>query len=349
MTRLPLPAILSGLRLPVIAAPMFIVSYPELVAAQCKAGIVGSFPALNARPAEVLDTWLSRLKEELDAYQKTHPERKVGPVAVNQIIHTSNTRLEQDVRVCVKHQVPIYITSLRAPIKEIVDAVHSYGGIVLHDVISVRHAQKALEAGVDGLILVAAGAGGHAGTLSPFALVGEVRRFFSGPLALSGAIATGDAILATQAMGADFAYIGTRFIATQEAHASQAYKETITQAHASDIIYTDYFTGIHGNYLQQSIVQAGLDPKNLHQQDAKQPSALGSVINADANHSKAWKDIWGAGAAVGLIDDVLPVAEVVDQLEREYLAAKQRCLVNTQASTVSGNKACDDHRAMLNH
>ena len=349
MIRTPLPAILSGLRLPVIAAPMFIVSYPELVAAQCKAGIVGSFPALNARPAEVLDTWLNSLKEDLDVYQKTHPTRKVGPIAVNQIIHTSNSRLEQDVRVCVKHRVPIYITSLRAPIKEIVDAVHSYGGIVLHDVISVRHAQKALEAGVDGLILVAAGAGGHAGTLSPFALVGEVRRFFSGPLALSGAIATGDAILATQAMGADFAYIGTRFIATQEAHASQAYKETITQAHASDIIYTDYFTGIHGNYLQQSIIQAGLDPNNLRKQDVKSP-VLGSVIEADANHhSKAWKDIWGAGAGVGLIDDVLPVAAVIDQLEREYLAARQRCLDSSAQTTAAACNPRDYRHTMLNH
>lgn len=329
-----LPLQLQNLRLPVIAAPMFIVSYPELVAAQCKAGIVGSFPALNARPASMLDTWLSTLAEDLHTHQLNHPEKKVGPIAVNQIIHVSNKRLEEDVRVCVKHKVPIFITSLRAPIKEILDEVHRYGGIVLHDVISVRHAEKALEAGVDGLILVAAGAGGHAGTLSPFSLVGEVRRFFKGPLALSGAISTGDALLASLAAGADFAYMGTRFIATQEAHASMAYKEAITQASANDIVYTDYFTGIHGNYLQQSIVQAGLDPRQLPQVDRSKMD-FAAAAKDDLSSSKVWKDIWGAGQGVGLIDNIPTVADAVTQLESEYHNALQRLLTINQASQLT--------------
>lgn len=312
-----IPEVLKHLRLPIIGAPMFTVSYPELVAAQCKAGIVGAFPALNARPAEKLDSWLAQLNEELSTYKKNYPERIVGPIAVNQIIHASNKRLEQDVRVCVKHRVPIFITSLRAPIKEILDAVHSYGGIVLHDVINQRHAEKALEAGVDGLILVANGAGGHAGTLSPFALVGEVRRFFSGPLVLSGAIATGQAVLAAQVMGADFAYIGTRFIATQEAHASENYKQAIVRAYASDIIYTDYFTGVHGNYIQESIVQAGLDPKNLPKSSAQ---SMDLLTAEQANTAKAWKDIWGAGQAVGLINDVPSVEMLLAQMEKNYWA-----------------------------
>jgi nitronate monooxygenase len=262
-----LPAALQHLALPVIASPMFIVSYPELVLAQCKAGIVGSFPALNARPAELLDEWLTQIGEGIEAHKAANPGAPVGPVAVNQIVHHSNARLEADVRVCVEHRVPIFITSLRAPVKEMIDAVHSYGGIVMHDVINLRHAEKALEAGVDGLILVAAGAGGHAGMTSPFALVGEVRRIFDGPIALSGAIANGGSILAAQAMGADFAYIGTRFIATREAHAREEYKSAILGSKAADIIYTNLFTGVHGNYIRQSILNAGLDPVALPASD----------------------------------------------------------------------------------
>ena len=320
-----LPKALQGLRLPVIAAPMFTVSYPELVKAQCMAGIVGSFPALNARPPELLDEWLTQIQEELTTYQSAHPQRQVGPIAVNQIVHISNTRLEQDMHVCVKHRIPIYITSLRAPVKEMIDAVHSYGGIVLHDVISLRHAEKALEAGVDGLILVAAGAGGHAGGLSPFALVGEVRKVFQGPIVLSGAISNGSSILAAQAMGADFAYMGTRFIASQEAHASSAYKNAIVQAQAADIVYTDYFTGILGNYIKQSIENAGLDPNNL---PAGDPGAFAKLSqeNKDGAASKAWKDIWGAGQGVGLIHDIPSVAQIVDTLETEYQAARKRLL-----------------------
>ena len=320
-----LPKALQGLRLPVIAAPMFTVSYPELVKAQCMAGIVGSFPALNARPPELLDEWLTQIQEELATYQSAHPQRQVGPIAVNQIVHISNTRLERDMHVCVKHRIPIYITSLRAPIKEMIDAVHSYGGIVLHDVISLRHAEKALEAGVDGLILVAAGAGGHAGGLSPFALVGEVRKVFQGPIVLSGAISNGSSILAAQAMGADFAYMGTRFIASQEAHANSAYKDAIVQAQAADIVYTDYFTGILGNYIKQSIENAGLDPNNL---PAGDPGAFAKLSqeNKDGAASKAWKDIWGAGQGVGLIHDIPSVAQIVDNLETEYQAARKRLL-----------------------
>ena len=321
-----IPKILQGLRLPVISAPMFTVSYPELVLAQCKAGIVGSFPALNARPQEKLDDWLSQIQSELADFRKSNPNSKVGPLAVNQIVHVSNARLEQDMYSCVKHRIPIYITSLRAPVKEIIDAVHSYGGIVLHDVVNIRHAEKALEAGVDGLILVAAGAGGHAGALSPFALVGEVRKIFQGPLVLSGAISTGDAVLASQAMGADFAYMGTRFIASQEAHASEQYKQAIVTAQAADIVYTDHFTGIHGNYIKQSIINAGLDPANLPDGD---PQAFAKLSQAgkDGSSAKAWKDIWGAGQGVGLIDGVPTVAQIMDQLESEYQAAKKRLAI----------------------
>ncbi len=320
-----IPKALQDLRLPIIAAPMFTVSYPELVKAQCMAGIVGSFPALNARPPDLLDDWLSQMQSELDDFQKKHPDRKVGPVAVNQIVHISNTRLEQDMRICVKHRVPIYITSLRAPIKEIIDAVHSYGGIILHDVINLRHAEKALEAGVDGLILVAAGAGGHAGALSPFALVGEVRKIYQGPIVLSGAISTGSAVLAAQAMGADFAYMGTRFIASQEAHASESYKEAVVNANAADIVYTDHFTGIHGNYIKQSIVNAGLDPDHLPPGD---PMAFAKLSQAskDGTSAKAWKDIWGAGQGVGLIDGSPSVAKIVDRIEIEYQEAKRSLL-----------------------
>lgn len=315
-----LPAVLKNLVLPVIAAPMFIASGPELVAAQCKAGIVGAFPALNARPPELLDTWLTDIQAELAAYKAAHPTAIVGPIAVNQIVHQSNDRLAHDVEVCVKHRVPIIISSLRAPPKEMMDAIHSYGGIVLHDVISIRHAQKALEVGVDGLILVAAGAGGHAGTLSPFVLVGEVRKFFQGPIALSGAIATGDAVLAAQAMGADFAYIGSRWLATKEANVDDAYREAIVSSAAADVIYTNLFTGIHGNYLKKSIINAGLDPDNLPQAD-KSAMNFGS---GSGSKIKAWRDIWGAGQGVGLIDDVVTVEEVVQRLVAEYKAAQVR-------------------------
>jgi nitronate monooxygenase len=315
---MPLPAILQDLSLPVIASPMFIASGPALVAAQCKAGIVGAFPALNARPAALLDTWLTDLQAELADFQRAHPGKRVGPIAVNQIVHQSNDRLEHDVAVCVRHQVPIIISSLRAPPREMLDAIHAYGGIVLHDVISIRHAQKALEAGVDGLILVAAGAGGHAGALSPFALVGEVRKFYQGPVALSGAIATGDAILAAQAMGADLAYIGSRFLATREANVTDQYREAIVESAAADIVYTNLFTGVHGNYLKKSIVAAGLDPDNL-------PVADKSKMNfGGGSAAKAWRDIWGAGQGVGLMDDVPGVAELVERLRQEYAEARAR-------------------------
>ena len=313
-----IPAALSQLRLPIIGSPMFIVSNPELVKAQCKAGIVGSFPALNARGEGALDVWLTDLQADLAA------DKAAGgtpaPFAVNQIVHPSNARLAEDIAVCLKHQVPIFITSLQAPPKELVDGAHAYGGIVLHDVINARHAKKALEAGVDGLILVAAGAGGHAGTLSPFALVGEIREFYDGLIVLSGSIANGSAVLAAQAMGADLAYMGTRFIATAEANASDAYKQGITEASASDVIYTNLFTGVHGNYLRQSIVNAGLDPDHLPEAD-KSKMNFGSGGNTAA---KAWKDIWGVGQGVAVIDEVLPTADLVNQLETEYRAARAR-------------------------
>lgn len=312
------PLALRDLSIPVIAAPLFIASSPALVAAQCKAGIVGSFPALNARPAALLDSWLTDLHTELAEHQAAHPHQKIGPIAVNQIVHQSNDRLEHDVAVCVKHRVPIIISSLRAPSKEMLDAIHGYGGIVLHDVISIRHAQKALDAGVDGLILVAAGAGGHAGALSPFALVGEVRKFFSGPLALSGAIATGDAILAAQAMGADFAYIGSRWLATQESNVSDDYRQSIMDSNAADIVYSNLFTGVHGNYLKQSIINAGLDPEQLAEADK-------SAMNfASSSKAKAWRDIWGAGQGVGMMHDVPTTAEMVARLTREYHGARAR-------------------------
>ncbi len=317
-----LPAVLQQLSLPVIASPMFIASGPKLVTEQCKAGIVGAFPALNARPAEMLDQWLTEIQDALAAHRAAHPDAIIGPIAVNQIVHQSNDRLAHDVEVCVKHQIPIIISSLRAPPKEMLDAVHSYGGIVLHDVISIRHAQKALEAGVDGLILVAAGAGGHAGGLSPFALVGEVRKFFDGPIALSGSIATGDAILAAQAMGADFAYIGSRWLATQEANTSEGYRQAIVESNAADIVYTNLFTGVHGNYLKKSIVNAGLDPDNLPQADK---TAMNFSTSSGA---KAWRDIWGAGQGVGLMEDVPTVADMVARLKRDYLAARARVMAS---------------------
>ena len=305
-----IPASLNqNLALPVICAPMFIISNPDLVIAQCKGGVIGSFPALNARPKDLLDEWLTRIKAELAA------DPNAAPFAVNQIIHPSNERLEHDMALCVKHEVPLIITSLSAP-TQIVPHVHAYGGKVFHDVISVRHAEKALEAGVDGLILVCAGAGGHAGTLSPFALVGEIRKFYDGPIALSGSITNGQAILAAQAMGADFAYIGTRFIATTEANAVEAYKQAILDSSAKDVVYTPYFTGVHGNYLTKSIVAAGLDPANLPVKDKTAMSFGG------ARDAKAWKDIWGAGQGVGTIDDVLPAGELITRLKQEYRSAK---------------------------
>lgn len=314
-----LPKILQELSLPVICSPMFIASTPKLVIEQCKAGVVGSFPALNARPQETLDTWLTEIETALDAHRKANPGAIVAPYAVNQIVHKSNDRLAQDVETCVRHKVPITITSLRAP-TEVVSAVHSYGGIVLHDVISVRHAEKAIEAGVDGLILVCAGAGGHAGTLSPFALVGEVRRFFDGPIILSGAIATGNAILAALASGADLAYIGTRFLATPEANVPDRYKDEILKSAAADIVYTDLFSGVHGNYLKHSVINAGFDPLNLPKSD---PSKMNFGSNSGAE-KKVWRDIWSAGQGVGQIQSVLPVAEVVAQMKAEYVAARQR-------------------------
>jgi nitronate monooxygenase len=313
-----IPAVLSQLRLPVIGSPMFIVSTPELVKAQCSAGVVGSFPALNARGEGTLDAWLTDIQNHLHA--QTAAGRQPAPYAVNQIVHPSNARLEQDIQTCLQHQVPIFITSLQAPPKALIDGAHAYGGIVLHDVINARHAKKALEAGVDGLILVAAGAGGHAGTLSPFALVGEIRQFYDGLIILSGSIANGAAILAAQAMGADLAYMGTRFIATTEANASADYKQGITNASASDVIYTNLFTGVHGNYLRQSIVNAGLDPDHLPEAD-KTKMNFGSGGNSAA---KAWKDIWGVGQGVAVIDDILPTAQLIDQLEREYQQAQHR-------------------------
>lgn len=314
-----LPPILKKLRLPVIAAPMFIAGNPKLVIEQCKSGIVGSFPALNARPKEALDDWLSEIEAALEAERKASPQAPPAPYAVNQIVHKSNDRLAHDLEVCIRHRVPITITSLRAP-NEVVQAVHGYGGIVLHDVINVRHAQKALEAGVDGLILVCTGAGGHAGRLSPFALIGEVRRFFDGPIVLSGAIATGDAVLAAQAAGADLAYIGTRFLATPEASVPERYKEEILKATANDIIYTDLFSGVHGNYLRHSVVTAGYDPENLPKSD---PSKMNFGSGGGAE-KKVWRDIWSAGQGVGQIDAVMPVAEVVAKLGAEYAAARRR-------------------------
>ncbi|TQV78142.1 nitronate monooxygenase [Exilibacterium tricleocarpae] len=316
-----MPTALQGrLRLPVIAAPMFIVSGPELVIAECQAGVVGSFPALNARPQALLEEWITRIKTELAAFQSAHPERPVAPFAVNQIVHHSNDRLAADWDTIIAHEVPVIITSLRAPDPDVIERIHAYGGIILHDVINVRHAKKAAAAGVDGLILVCAGAGGHAGTNSPFALVSEVRAFFDGAVILSGAIANGDAVLSAQALGADLAYMGTRFIATREANADATYKEMLVQHATDDIVYTNLFTGVHGNYLKPSIEAAGLDPNDLPQSD-KTKMNFGSGGNTGA---KAWKDIWGAGQGLGSIEDVPAVGELVDRLENEYRAAAQR-------------------------
>ena len=316
-----IPAIFDRLRLPVIGSPLFIISGPELVIAQCKAGIVGSFPALNARPAAMLDEWLHRITEELAAHNRAHPDRPAAPFAVNQIVHRSNDRLEADMAVCAKWQVPIVITSLGAR-EDLNTAVHGWGGITLHDVIDDRFARKAVEKGADGLIAVAAGAGGHAGRQSPFALIAEIRTWFDGPLALSGAIATGGAILAARAMGADFAYIGSPFIATDEANADAAYKQAVVDSRAADIVYSDLFTGVHGNYLRASIVAAGLDPDDLPQGDLKTMDFGGG----NGSKPKALRDIWGAGQGIGAIDAVESVASRIDRFTREYDAARSRLM-----------------------
>jgi nitronate monooxygenase len=311
-----LPSPLDRLRLPVIGAPLFIVSNPELVIAQCKAGIVGAFPALNARPQSLLDEWLHRITEELVAWDKANPDRPSAPLAVNQIVHRSNDRLEQDMATCAKWKVPIVITSLGA-IPDLNHAVHGWGGITLHDVINDRFARKAVEKGADGVIAVAAGAGGHAGTLSPFALVQEIRQWFDGPLILSGAIATGRAILAAQAMGADLAYIGSPFIATEEANASNGYKSGIIEGRASDVVYSSFFTGVHGNYLRASILASGLDPDNLPEGDLTKMNFGGGE-----SAKKAWRDIWGSGQGIGAIDKVRPAADYVALLHTQYEEAK---------------------------
>lgn len=314
-----LAEIKKRLALPVIGAPLFIVSGPELVIAQCRAGVVGSFPALNARPQEKLHEWINAIKAALAAHDAAHPDRPSAPYAVNQIVHRSNDRLQKDLEACVEHKAPIVICSLGAR-EDVYEAVHSYGGVVLHDVINNEFAKKAIDKGADGLILVAAGAGGHAGVMSPFALVQEVREWFDGPIALSGSIATGDAVLAAEAMGADFGYIGSPFIACDEANATDAYKEAIVEGEARDIVYTNLFTGVHGNYLRRSIVEAGLDPDNLPHSD---PTAMnfGSGGNTAA---KAWKDIWGSGQGIGAIKARGPVADYVARLTREYRAARRR-------------------------
>lgn len=313
-----LPQTLRQLKFPVIASPLFIISNPKLVIAQCIAGVVGSMPALNARPAAQLDEWLAEITEALAAHNRAHPERPAAPFAINQIVHKSNDRLEHDMALCVKYQVPVIITSLGAR-EEINQAAHSYGGVVLHDIINNRFARKAIEKGADGLIAVAAGAGGHAGVKSPFALVQEIRQWFDGPLALSGSIATGQAVLAAQAMGADFAYIGSAFIATHEARAIEAYKQAIVDCNSDDIVYSNLFTGVHGNYLAPSIRAAGLDPQQLPESDPSQ-------MNFGSQSTKAWKDIWGAGQGIGAISQVRSTADFVSQLRHQYRAARQRLL-----------------------
>ena len=324
------PILRDRLRLPVIASPLFIISNPDLVIAQCKAGIVGSFPSLNARPLSQLDEWLARITEELAAYDKANPDAPSAPFAVNQIVHKTNNRLEDDIAMCVKYKVPVVITSLGAR-EDLNQAVHSYGGITLHDVITDRFARKAIEKGADGLIPVAAGAGGHAGTLSPFALIQEIRQWFDGPVALAGSIACGRSILAAQAMGADLAYIGSAFIATEEANAVEGYKRAIVEGQADGIVYSNLFTGVHGNYLRSSIVAAGLDPDNLPQSDPSKMS-FGSGGNQEA---KAWRDIWGSGQGIGAIKDVLPAAELVARFAQEYEQAKAELAAKT--ALTSGN------------
>ena len=314
-----LPEALRRVRFPVIGSPLFIISNPTLVIEQCKAGIVGSMPALNARPASQLDEWLAEITETLAAYDRAHPDNPSAPFAINQIVHKSNDRLEHDVALCAKYKVPLIITSLGAR-EDVNQAVHAWGGVVLHDIINNRFAHKAIEKGADGLVAVAAGAGGHAGVKSPFALVQEIREWFDGPIALSGSMATGDAVLAAQAMGADFAYMGSLFIATQEARASEAYKQCIVDSNSDDIVYSNLFTGVHGNYLAASIRNAGLDPEHLPESDP-------STMNFGGNAVKAWKDIWGCGQGIGAVKSVQPTAEVVARLRREYQAARERLAV----------------------
>jgi nitronate monooxygenase len=311
-----LPPVLANLPFPAIASPLFIISNPKLVIEQCKAGVVGSMPALNARPAKQLEEWLIEITEALAAYNAANPDKPAAPFAINQIVHKSNDRLEHDMAMCVKYKVPIIITSLGAR-EEINAAAHSYGGVVLHDIINNKHAHKAIEKGADGLIAVAAGAGGHAGVKSPFALIQEIRQWFDGPVALSGSIATGDAILAAQAMGADFAYIGSAFIATLEARASDDYKQAIVDSTSDDIVYSNLFTGVHGNYLAPSIRAAGLDPENLPESDP-------SKMNFGGDAKKAWKDIWGCGQGIGAIDAVQSTADLVAQFKAQYQAARAR-------------------------
>ncbi len=321
---MPIPAILEGrLRLPLIGAPMFIVSTPRLVLAQCKAGIVGSFPALNARPASQLDDWLAEITEELAAHERAHPGVRAAPFAVNQIVHASNERLQRDVETCVKHRVPIVITSLRPP-AEVVAAVHGYGGIVLHDVINIRHAEKAVSQGVDGIIAVCVGAGGHAGLLSPFALVKEIREIFAGAIVLAGAMSSGADLLAARALGADLAYMGTRFIATTEANASDEYRQMIVDSRAEDVVYTPLFSGVAGNYLRASVARTGLDPDKLPAAGDKAAMDFGA---ATASRPKAWRDVWSAGQSAGGIHDVASVATVVERLASEYAAARARVSV----------------------
>ena len=310
------PAVLSHLRLPVIGSPLFIISNPKLVIAQCIAGVVGSMPALNARPASQLDEWLHEITETLAAWDRDHPDRKAAPFAINQIVHKSNDRLDHDMAVCAKYKVPLVITSLGAR-TDVNEAVHAWGGIVLHDIINNTFAHKAIDKGADGLIAVAAGAGGHAGTKSPFALIQEIREWFDGPVALSGSIATGGAVLAAQAMGADFGYIGSAFIATEEARASDEYKRCIVESDSDDIVYSSLFTGVHGNYLKPSVRNAGLDPDNLPESDP-------SKMNFGGDAKKAWKDIWGCGQGIGAVKAVVPTAELVDRLAREYAQARAR-------------------------
>jgi nitronate monooxygenase len=311
-----LPPVLQNLSLPVIGSPLFIISNPKLVIEQCKAGVVGSMPALNARPAELLDEWLAEITETLAAYNKANPDNPAAPFAINQIVHKSNDRLEHDMQVCAKYKVPIIITSLGAR-EDVNQAVHAWGGIVLHDIINNKFAHKAIEKGADGLIAVAAGAGGHAGVKSPFALIQEIRQWFDGPIALSGSIASGDAVLAAQAMGADFGYIGSAFIATHEARASDAYKQAIVEGNSDDIVYSNLFTGVHGNYLAPSIRAAGMDPENLPESDP-------SKMNFGGDAKKAWKDIWGCGQGIGAINAVTSTAELVAKLRGEYEAARAR-------------------------
>ncbi|MBK8070709.1 MAG: nitronate monooxygenase [Ramlibacter sp.] len=322
-----LPLTLQNLPLPIIGSPLFIISNPKLVIEQCKAGIIGSMPALNARPAAQLDEWLHEITETLAAYNKANPDKPAAPFAINQIVHKSNDRLEHDMEMVVKYKVPVIITSLGAR-TDVNDAIHSYGGVVLHDIINNFFARKAIEKGADGLIAVAAGAGGHAGVKSPFALVQEIRQWFDGPLALSGSIATGGAVLAAQAMGADFAYIGSAFIATHEARASDAYKQAIVDGNSDDIVYSSLFTGVHGNYLKPSIIAAGMDPDNLPEGDVKTMN----FASGEGSKAKAWKDIWGCGQGIGAVTEVTSTAALVARLRREYDAARSRILADERAS-----------------